>query len=211
MILRKTIILFLLILKINESNSLEAIDKTNLSEQIKFHQSEIIRIENYFCQEINQRKSHSKKLNKYITAFDCIDKILIVLSAKTGGVSIISFTSVIGAPVGIASASFTLIFSLTTGIVKKLLNITRNKKKKHDKILMLAKSKLNSIETLISQALIDMEISHEEFITILKEKDKYEKMKDKLRSENEKYVSKYTSFKQSIKELSQKIIEYIYR
>ena len=64
---------------------------------------------------------------------------------------------------------------------------------------MLAKSKLNSIETLISQALIDMEISHEEFITILKEKDKYEKMKDNLRSKNEKYVSKYTSFKQSIK------------
>ena len=96
------------------------------------------------------------------------------------------FTSVVGAPVGIASASFTLIFSLTTGIVKKLLNITRNKKKKHDKILMLAKSKLNSIETLISQALIDMEISHEEFIAILKEKDKYEKMKENLRSENEK-------------------------
>ena len=79
------------------------------------------------------------------------------------------FTSIIGAPVGIESASFTLIFSLTTGIVKKLLNITR--KKKHDKILMLPKSKLNSIETLISQALIDLDISHEEFITILKEKD----------------------------------------
>ena len=57
----------------------------------------------------------------------------------------------------------------------------------HDKILMLSKSKLNSIETLVSQALIDMEISHEEFITILKEKDKYEKTKDNLRSENEKY------------------------
>ena len=83
------------------------------------------------------------------------------------GVSIISFTSIIGAPVGVASASFTLIFSLTTGIVKKLLNITRKKKKKHDKILMLAKSKLNSIDTLISQVLIDMDISHEEFITIL--------------------------------------------
>ena len=96
------------------------------------------------------------------------------------------FTSIVGAPVGIASASFTLIFSLTTGIVKKLLNITRNKKKKHDKILMLAKSKLNSIETLISQALIDMEISHEEFIAIFKEKDKYEKMKENLKSENEK-------------------------
>ena len=97
------------------------------------------------------------------------------------------FTSVAGAPVGKASASLTLSFSVTTGIVKKLLNITRNKKKKHDKTLMLAKSKLNIIETLISQVLIDMEISHEEFITILKEKDKYEKMKDNLRSENEKY------------------------
>ena len=64
---------------------------------------------------------------------------------------------------------------------------------------MLSKSKLNSIETLISQALIDMEISHEEFITILKEKDKYEKMKDNLRSENEKYVSNDTSCKQRIK------------
>ena len=52
---------------------------------------------------------------------------------------------------------------------------------------MLAKSKVNSIDTLISQALIDMDISHEEFITILKEKDKYEKMKDNLRSKNEKY------------------------
>ena len=68
------------------------------------------------------------------------------------------------------------------------MNITRNKQqKKHDKVLMLAKSKLNSIETLIFQALIDMEISHEEYITILKEKDKYEKMKGNLKSENEKY------------------------
>ena len=68
-----------------------------------------------------------------------------------------------------------LIFSPTTGIIKKSLSITRNKKKKHDKILMLAKSKLNSIETLISQALIDMDISHGEFVTIFKEKDKYER------------------------------------
>ena len=124
-------------------------------------------------------------MSKYITIFDYIDKILIVLSAATGGVSIVSFTSVIGLPVGIGNASFTLIFSLTTGIIKKLLNITRNKKKKHDKILMLAKSKFNSIEILISQALIDMDISHEEFFTILKEKDRYEMMKDNLRDRNE--------------------------
>ena len=171
----------------NGSNSIEAIDRTNLAEQTIFRLDEISKIENYFNQEINQRKSCSKNLSRYVGAFDYIDKILIVLSATTGGVSICLFTSVVGAPVGIASASFTLIFSLTIGIVKKLLSTTRNKKKKHDKIFMLAKSKLNSIETLISQALIDMEISHEEFITILKEKDKYEKMKDNLRSENEKY------------------------
>ena len=79
--------------------------------------------------KINQRKSCSKKLNKYVTAFDYIDKILIVLSAASSGVSIISFTSIAGAPVGIACSSLTLFFSLTTGIVKKLLNITRNKKK----------------------------------------------------------------------------------
>ena len=89
-------------------------------------------------------------MNKYVTIFNYIDKILIVLNATSGGVSIISFSSVIGAPAGIASASFTLIFSLATGIVKKLLDITRKKKKKHDKILMLAKSKFNSIDTLIS-------------------------------------------------------------
>ena len=70
--------------------------------------------------------------------------------------------------------------------MKKLLNIARNKKRKHDKILLLAKSKLHSIETLTSQALIDMDISLEEFVTILKEEDKYEKMKDNLRSKNEK-------------------------
>ena len=167
-----------------------------LSEQTKFWLSEIIGIENYFHQEINQRKSCCKKLNKYVTACDYIDKTLIFLSATSSGVSIISFTSIFGAPVGISIASLTLFFSLTTGIVKKLLNITRNKKKKHDKILMLAKSKLNSIETLISQALIDLDISHEEFIRILKEKDKYEKMKENLRSENEEYkIMKLSSIK----------------
>ena len=117
-----------------------------------------------------------------VTIFDYIDKILIILSATTSGISIISFTS--RASFGIVSASFTLIFSLSTGIIKKLLNMTRKKKKKHDKILMLDESKFNSIETLISQALNDLDISHEEFKMILNEKDKYEKMKYNLISEN---------------------------
>ena len=160
------------------------IDKTKLSNQTKFRLYEIKKIENYFINEINERKSCSKKLSKYVTTFDYIDKILIILSATTGGVYIFSFTSVIWAPVRIARASFNLIFSITTGIIKKLLNITRSKKKKHDKIPMLAKSKFNSIETLISQALNDMEISHEEFATIFKEKDRYEKMKEDIRDKN---------------------------
>ena len=99
--------------------------------------------------------------------------------------SIIPFVSVIGAPVGIASASFSPIFSVTTGIIKKLQqeikSITRNKKKKHNKIFMLAKSKLKCIETLISQALIDLEISHEEFKIIVNEKEKHENMKEIVR------------------------------
>ena len=119
----------------NESNSIEAIDKTNLINQTKFQLHEISKIENYFIEEVNQRKSCSKKLNKYVAVFDYIDQALIVLSATSGGVSIISFTSIVGAPVGIASASLTLFFSLTTGIVKKLLNITRNKKKNMIKFL----------------------------------------------------------------------------
>ena len=168
-----------------KNNSLETIHKTVLSEQKKFRLSETIGIENYFYQEINQRKPCSKKLNKYATTFDYIDKILIVLSAASSRVSIISFTSIIVAPAGTVRASLTLVFSPTTGIVKKVLNITRNKKKKNDKILMLAKSKLSSIETWISQVLIDLDI--EEFIRIFKEKNQYEKMKENLKSKNEKY------------------------
>ena len=108
----------------------------------------------------------SKKASKYIAALDYLDKTLIVLSATSGGISIISFTSVIGVPIGIASASFSLVSSLPTGIIKKLLTITRNEKKKNNEIVMPAKTKLNSIESLISQALIDLKITHEEFKTM---------------------------------------------
>ena len=109
---------FCLVLEMNENNSIKAIDNSNLAEQTKLPVSEIIGIENYFYQEIDQRKSCSKKLNKYVTAFDHIDKVLLVLGAANSGVSVISFANIVGASVEIASASFTLIFSLTTGIVK---------------------------------------------------------------------------------------------
>ena len=154
----------------NESNSIETLANTHLCDQTKFRLAEINKIKGHFNSKIQERKTMSKKLSRYTAAFDYIDKTLIVLSATSGGISIISFTSVIGIPAGIASASFTLVFSLTTGIIKKLLKITRKKKKKHIKIVKLAKSKLNSIETLMSQALIDLDISHEEFKTIVNEK-----------------------------------------
>ena len=134
--------------------------------------------------DINQQKAQSKKFSRYAIILDYRDNILIVLSAPTSGVSIISFTSNIDTSVGLVSESFTLIFSLTTGIVKKLLNMTINKKKKHDHLVMLAKIKFNSIKTLISQALGDLYINHEEFIMILKQKDSYERMKYNLISEN---------------------------
>ena len=150
------------------------LDAVPLSDQTKSRLNEINKIKDYFSSEIQEKTTMSKKLSKYVAAFDYIDKTLIILPATSGGISIISFTSAIGVSAGLASASFTLIFSLTPGIIKKLLKITRKKKKKHSKIVMLAKSKLNSIETLMSQALIDLDISHEEFKTIVNEKEKYE-------------------------------------
>ena len=168
-------ILSLIILKMTKCNSTETLNKSSdLRDQIKFRFNEINESKDYFNLGIWERKPMSKKLSKYVAAFDCFDKTLIVLSATSGGVSIISFTSAI---VGIVTASFGLAFSLTTEIIKKLWIITRNKKKKHNKVIMLAKSKWNSIENLISQALIDLEINRGEFKTIVNKKEKHEKMK----------------------------------
>ena len=112
----------------------------------------------------------------------------------TGSISIASFASVIGAPVGIVSARFSLAFSIFTGIIKKLLKITRNKKKKHSKIVMLATSKLNSIESKISEALIDNKISHEDFMTVFNEEKKHQELKESIRMMNSQRsdVEKYS-------------------
>ena len=113
----------------NKSNSIEAIDRTDLSEQTKFRLDQISKIENYFHKEINQRKLCSKKLklNKHVADFD---QALIVLSATSGGASIISFTIIVGAPVGIASVSKVIIFF---SINRNSQNIIEyNKKKKEN-------------------------------------------------------------------------------
>ena len=135
-----------------ECNSIESIehnsiDTSNVNNK-QFRLNKISQIEHYFIAEIKERELMSEKLSKYISFFDYFDKSLIVLSVKSGGVSIASFATVIGVPIGITSESLSLAFSLCTGLVKKLLKAIRNKKKKQNKIGMLARSKLNSIESL---------------------------------------------------------------
>ena len=106
---------------------------------------------------------------------------MIVLSVTTGGVSIASFATVIGIPIEITSASLSFAFSLCTELVKKLLKATRNKKKKHNKIVMLARSKLNSIESKVSEALINNQINNEDLMTIIKEERNYRELKESIR------------------------------
>ena len=163
-----------------ECNSIESIehnsiDTSNLNNQ-QFRLNKISEIENFFIAEIKEGELMSKKLSKYISFFNYFDKSLIVLSIISGGVSIASFTTVVGISIGITSASLSLAFLLCTGLVKKLLKATRNKKKKHNKIVMLARSKLNSIGNKISEALINNQISHENVKTIINEERNYREL-----------------------------------
>ena len=145
----------------------------NISNEQEFRLNKINEIKDYFIPEIRERELMSKRLSKYIVSFDCFDKSLIVLSVATGSISIASFATVVGAPVGMMSASFSLAFSITTGFVKRFLKTTSNKNKKHYKIVKIARSKLNSTESKISEALINNEVSHEDFMTIMNEEKKY--------------------------------------
>ena len=163
-----------------EINSAESIDTSNLNNQ-QFRLNKINEIENYFISEIKERELMSKILSKCIASFDYFDKSLIVLSATSGSISMTSFATVIGTPIGIASASLSLAFSLSTGLVKKSLEVTRNKKKKYNKIVMLARSKLNIIESKISEALMNNQISHEDFMTIINEERNYKELKESIR------------------------------
>ena len=107
-----------------------------------------------------------------------------VLSILSGSISIASFAIAVGSPAGVIGASCSFLFSVTSGFVRKFLKTIRNKKKKHNKIVMLARSKLNSIESKISKALMDNEISHEDFETIINEEKKYWELKESIRMMN---------------------------
>ena len=150
--------------------------RATLLDDEQFRLNKIIEVRDYFIGEIRERELMNKRLSKYIASFD---KSLFVLSVTTDSVSIVSFAAVIGAVEGILSARFSLEFSISTGIVKKVLKTTRNKTKKHNKIVMLARSKLNRIESKISEALINNEINHEDFIVIINEEKQLSRIKRK--------------------------------
>ena len=154
------------------------IELTNVN---KYRLDQINKIRDYFNNEIKERKYIIKKLNKYLVSFDYLDKIFIAFSASFGTLSIASYASVVGTPAGIAGSSLTLIFTISTGTSKSLLNVTKNRKKKHNKIIVLAKNKLNMIDTLLSSALNDSEISHEEFTNIINEANIYENIKENIK------------------------------
>ena len=144
----------------------------SLNDQHYFRLNKINEIKDYFVADIKERELMSKRLCKYIACFDYFDKSLIVLSITIGSISIASFATVILAHIGIISAHFSLTFSICTRNAKKLLKTTRNKKKKRNKVVVLARSKLNSIESNISEALENNKNIREFFVTIINEKKK---------------------------------------
>ena len=101
-----------------------------------------------------------------------------------GSISIASFATVIGVPAGIIGASCSFMFSIKSRFVKKFLKAIKNKKKKRNEIVVLARSKLNSLEGKISKALMDIEIGHEDFETIINEQKKYRELKERTRMMN---------------------------
>ena len=183
MILKRTIKLLKEYLRMNNISVADTSAlHLKLTDVDKYRLDEINKIKEYFDNEIKERKDIIKKLNKYLVCFDYLDKIFISLSASFSTLSIASYAAVVGIPVGIAGSSLTLIFTIGTGVNKSLLKVTKKKrKKKHNKIIALAKSKLNVIETLLSSALNDSKISHEEFSNIITEKNIYENIKENIK------------------------------
>ena len=156
----------------------------NLNNQQLFRLNKINEINNYFVAEVKERELISKMLSIYIASFKYFDKSLIVLSVTSSINSITSFVTVIAPLIGIESASFSLSFSILTGIVKKWLKTRQNKNKKYNKIVMLARSKLNSIESKIYEALINNEISHEDFMILINKERNYREIKESIRMIN---------------------------
>ena len=148
----------------------------------EFRLEKIDEISNYLIEEINQNKLMSKKHQKICKVLNYIDHSLIVISTITGYVSVSVFRSLVGIPKGIASSIIGLKTCVMTAGSKNHKSIIKKKKKKHDKIVLLAKSKLNSTEVLISNVLIDSNISHDEFVLTNNVLKQFYDMKEEIKN-----------------------------
>ena len=135
-----------------------------MSQEFRFKNIDKTRI--FFLEEIKQNELMSRKHKKVCTTLNYIEQFLILASAITGFISISAFASLLGIPIGITGSPIGLKICAIASAIKKYKSISKKKKQKHGKIVLLAKDKLNSIEILISKALIDSNISHDEFVLL---------------------------------------------
>ena len=156
----------------------------------EFRLIKIVEIRRYLIEEINRNELMSKKHKKVFRVLNYIEHLLIAISTIAGCVSISAFASLVGIPIGITSSAIGLkIWVITTVIcviIKKYKSIIKKKRKRHDKKVLLVKSKLHSIEVLVSKALIDANISHDEFVLINNVPMEFYDMKGEIKSYNDK-------------------------
>ena len=152
----------------------------NPSNEQQFRLNKNNEIKDYFIGDVRERELISKNLSKYIGSLDHFHKSLNILSILSGSISIAWFKGVIGVAAGIIGAGLGFTFSITSGFVNKFLKAIRNKMEKHNKVVMLARSKLNSIESKISKGLMNNQISHEDFEAIINQEKKIENWKKAL-------------------------------
>ena len=137
---------------------------------------------NYFVEEIKQIELMSRKHKQVCTTLNHIEHFLILASAITGCISISDFSSLFGVPIAVMRSAIGVTVCLIAAGIKNFKSIMKNKKRKHDKIVLLAKSKLHSIEVLISKTLIDLIISHDEFVLINNVLKAYNEMKQEIKN-----------------------------
>ena len=150
----------------------------------EFRLKNIDETKNYFLEEIKQNKLMSRKHKQVCTTLNYTEHFLILASTFTGCISISAFAFLFGVPKEITSSAIGLNICAITSGIKKYKSILKKKRKKHDKTLLLSKSKLNRIEVLISQALIDSNISHDEFVVINNVLKQYDEMKEEIKKLN---------------------------
>ena len=151
----------------------------SLNEQTNYRLMEIGKIKDYFDQEVKYQQLLTSKLSKYLTGFDYADKILTNFLTVFSGTNIFAHVKEEKQLLGLITSVFSLLFCLSSGVVKKLQKETKKRKKKHNKLFYLAKNKLDCVEMLVSKSVMDGIIDHNEFLAITKEKKYYDCQKNK--------------------------------